>query len=260
VFNKDALAVLLEKVPDLKSPWRLLLTVIYILFLAIVCILFFYAVNRLSPYTPLLSQLVMALITILLCYFHFKLVPWFRRRYSTEAYRYYFYSLVLPYVVAWYACFFHPLFIDGPALLPKGLSIALGVLFLLLVPILSLHIERAGFHMETHGLDLYTVFPEETIIVRGEVYGYIRHPLYLALTCGAFGLGLIANNWIALAAAAMQLLPALYAAWMEDRELVERDGDGHRKYMGATGALLPRRDWPGFFRLLFLGLLSPESR
>ena len=29
MFNRDALAVLLEKVPDLRSPWRLLLTVVY---------------------------------------------------------------------------------------------------------------------------------------------------------------------------------------------------------------------------------------
>lgn len=133
------------------------------------------------------------------------------------------------------------------------------MLLLLLVPIISIHIERAGFHMETHGLDLYTVFPEETTIVRGEIYGYVRHPLYLALTCGTFGLGLIANNWIALAAAALQLIPALYAAWMEDRELIERDGDAQRRYMHDTGALLPRRGFAGFLRHLFLGIFSKET-
>jgi protein-S-isoprenylcysteine O-methyltransferase Ste14 len=164
---------------------------------------------------------------------------------------------MLPYLVAWYACFFHPLFIGGPALLPIWLAIALGVFFLLLVPITSVHIERAGFHMETHGLDVYTIFPGETQVVRGEIYAYIRHPLYFALSCGAFGLAFLANNWIALGAGLLQLIPALLAGWMEDRELIERDGAAHRGYINNTGALLPRRDIGGFLRTLYVGLFVP---
>ena len=38
--------------------------------------------------------------------------------------------------------------------------------------------------MVTHGMDLYTIFPEETKIVRGKIYGYIRHPLYFTLFFG----------------------------------------------------------------------------
>jgi protein-S-isoprenylcysteine O-methyltransferase Ste14 len=257
MFNKEAMQVLLEKVPDLRSPWKVLLTVLYTAFLALLCVLFFYFVDRLSWFAPLISQGIMALLTALISWLHFRLVGWYRGKYGPLAYRYYFCHLMLPYLVAWYACFFHPFFIDGPALLPAWLSIVLGVLFLLLVPITSVHIERAGFHMETHGMDIYTVFPEETTIVRGEIYGYIRHPLYFALTCGTFGLAFFANNWIALGAAALQLIPALSTGWMEDKELIERDGEAHREYIRSTGALLPRKDIGGFFRLLFVGLAAP---
>lgn len=260
MFSKKAIKVLIEKVPALKSPWNVLFTVLYVVFLAILCVLFFSYVNSLGQYAPLVSQLIMALLTALISYLHFKLVDWYRERYGSLAYQPYFYHLMLPYLVAWYACVFHPLFINGPALLPSWLSIVLGVFFLLLCPLVALHIERAGFHMETHGLDLYTVFPEETTIVRGEIYGYIRHPLYFALTCGTFGLAFLANNWVALSAAFLQLIPALVAGWLEDRELIERDGEVHREYIRNTGALLPRKDVLGFLRLLFLGLFSLEAQ
>lgn len=260
MFNREAIEVLIGKVPALKSPWKVALTVLYALCLAILCVLFFSCIDGLGQYAPLISQLVMALLTALIGYLHFKLVDWYRARYGPLAYQPYFYHLMLPYLVAWYACFFHPLFVDGPALFPSWLAIVLGIFFLLLCPIAAFHIERAGFHMETHGLDLYTVFPEETTIVRGEIYGYIRHPLYFALTAGTFGLAFLANNWIALIAASLQLIPTLVVGWLEDQELIERDGEAHSEYIRNTGALLPHRDVLGFFRLMFLGLFSSEAQ
>ena len=260
MFNKDALRVFLDKVPALRNPWNVLLTVLYVVVLALLCALLVSTVDSLGPYAPLASQLALALLTALVSYLHFRLAGWYRRRYGSLAYQSFFYHLVLPYLVAWYACVFHPLFIAGPDLLPTWLSLVLGVLFLSLCPIVALHIERAGFHMETHGLDLYTIFTEETTVVRGEIYAYIRHPLYLALTCCTFGLAFLANNWIALTAGALQLIPALAAGWLEDRELIERDGEAQRKYIEETGALLPRKQVPGFLRLLFVGLFLPDSQ
>ena len=259
MFNKEAMQLLLKKVPDLKSPAKVLLTVLYAGFLGFLCFAFFHYVDRLGLVAPLLSQGIVAMLTALISWLHFRLAGWYRDRYGELAYRTYFYHLMLPYLIAWYACFFHPLFIGGPALLPAWLAIVLGIFFLLLVPLTSVHIERAGFHMETHGMDIYTVFPEETTIVRGEIYAYIRHPLYFALTCGTFGLAFFANNWIALGAAVLQLIPALFAGWMEDKELIERDGAAHQEYIKGTGALLPRKDMVGFFRLLFVVLVAPSS-
>jgi protein-S-isoprenylcysteine O-methyltransferase Ste14 len=250
MFDKASLAILLSKVPDLRKPTGILLTLLYTLLLAALCGLFFYSVDRLAWYGPLLSQLIMALIVTSVSYVHFKLAPRYRQRYGPLAYRAFFYHLMLPYLVTWYACFFHPLFVAGPALLPRWLSIGLGLVFLLLFFLADAHIERAGFQMITHGLDLYTVFPKEATVVYGQIYGYIRHPLYFALICGCLGLGLLRNNALSLVVALLHVIPALAVGYMEDRELIQRAGGEHRAYIQRTAALLPLRRMGGFLKLL----------
>jgi protein-S-isoprenylcysteine O-methyltransferase Ste14 len=158
---------------------------------------------------------------------------------------------MIPYLVTWYAGFFHPLFVGGPRLLPPWLSIVLGVLFLAIFMLTSLQIERAGFHTVTHGMDVYTIFPEEATVVRGEIYGYVRHPLYLSLMCGTLALAFLRNNGMALLAALLLLIPSLAAGYMEDRELIERSGTEHREYIKNTPALLPVRRLGGFLKFLF---------
>ena len=251
MFNKQSLKVVVGTVPDLKNPVKVFLTVLYILFLGILCTVFFFCADRLAWYAPILSQFIMALTVTAISYIHFRVVDDYRERYGPLAYRYYFYHLMLPYLVTWYACFFHPLFVSGPMLLPWWLAIGLGILFLLLFLLVNIHIERAGFHMTTHGMDVYTVFPDEATVVYGEIYGYIRHPLYFALTCGCLGLALLRNNPVALVVALLQLIPALAAGYMEDRELIERVGRGHKEYIKTTPALVPVRSLGRFLKLLF---------
>lgn len=254
MFDRESLAVFLDKVPDLRSPWRLVLTTFYLLALALLCAAFFHCVNGLAPYAPLISQFVMAMVVVASGYIHFKAAGPYRERYGALAYRYYFYHLMIPYLVTWYACFFHPLFVGGPRLLPWWLAILLGVLFLALFALPSVHIERAGFHMVTHGMDVYTVFPKETTVVHGEIYGFIRHPLYLSLLCGSIALAFFRNNGLALLVALLQLIPALVVGYMEDRELIERVGDAHCEYIEHTSALVPVRHLGKFLRfLVFLG-------
>jgi protein-S-isoprenylcysteine O-methyltransferase Ste14 len=251
MFEKQTVQVFVDKVPDLKNPGKMLLTVLYALCLGALCAAFFFFVDRLTWYAPILSQFAMALIVTAISYIHFKVVDDYRERYGGLAYRNYFYRLMVPYLVTWYACFFHPLFVSGAVLLPWWLAIGLGVLSLLVMMLANVHIERAGFHMVTHGMDVYTVFPGEATVVYGQIYGYIRHPLYFALTCGCIGLGLLRNNAVALVVALLQLIPALGAGYMEDRELIDRVGDEHRQYIARTAALFPVRRLWSFLKLLF---------
>jgi len=140
-----------------------------------------------------------------------------------------------------------------PALLLRIVQAGAVLLFLVaLRPIDLLHFlgwrQLQGHAEERHGL------------VTHGAYALCRHPLYFALSCGTFGLAFLANNWIALGAALLQLIPALCVGWMEDRELVGRTGRAHEEYIQTTGALLPKRDVLGFLRLLFLGLLPGGGR
>ena len=251
MFDREAIEVFLTKVPDLRNPWRVVLTLLYVIVWAVACGAFFYFVDRLAPYGSLISQAAMCLVVTAISIIHFVQASAYRERYGELAYRYFFYHLMIPYLITWYACFFHPLFVSGPRLLPLWLAMAMGILFLALTAITSLHIERAGFHTVTHGMDVYTIFPEEATVVRGEIYGYVRHPLYLSLMCGTLALALLRNNGMALLVALLLLIPSLAAGYMEDRELIERAGEEHREYIRNTPALVPARRLGGFLKLLF---------
>lgn len=105
--------------------------------------------------------------------------------------------------------------------------------------------------MVTHGMDIYTIFPEETPIVRREIYSYIRHPLYLSLTLGCFALAIIANNYIALISGFIQIIPCIIMGKIEDKELIKRDDTNHLEYIESTALLFPIKRIGGFLKSLF---------
>ena len=248
---KEEYQIFLNKVPALRSFGKVILTIIYILNLITLSILYFYYIDPIMWFMPIATQLLMTVIVIVIAYLHLKKAEPYRKKYGDLAYQVYFYRYKIPLLVSWYALFFHPLFISGNPLFPFLISICIAVFFFIIFILVSIHIERAGFKMITHGMDLYSVFPEETTIVRGEIYGFIRHPLYLSLTCGCFALAFIANNLMAIMAAIIQIIPCFFVAKMEDKELIERDGDAHRDYINSTEILFPFKRILGFFKLLF---------
>ena len=107
--------------------------------------------------------------------------------------------------------------------------------------------------MVTHGMDVFTIFPEETGIVRGKIYSFIRHPLYFALFMGGLAMGFISNTWIALVVASLQIIPCVLLGFWEDNELISRSGNIHKEYIKQTTLLFPIRKLPGFLKLLLLG-------
>ena len=251
MFNKNDMIIFLEKVPALKSPWKALLTVLYVVALCAVCVLFFSFVNRMGGFAPLISQSVMVVLTVIVEIVHLRTTGAYRAKYGALAYQFHFYHLMIPILVIWYACCFHPIFIGGDPLLPVWLAIGLGILLLILVPLVTIHIEQSGFHTMTHGMDIYSIFPEEIPVVHGAIYGVIRHPLYFTLVCMAFALALFRNNIVALLAAALILIPALITGYIEDQELIERYGEAHRDYIRKTSALIPFKHPLAFIKLLF---------
>lgn len=248
--NNEGFRVFLDKVPTLRKPGDAILTILYLLSSIIICILFFYFFDSLAWYASLITQFIMSLIVSLICYLQSKRVNKYRQKYGELAYQYYFYHFMVPCLVTWYAIFFHPFFIGGTLLFPFWIALIIGLFFLLIMILASLHIERAGFGMITHGMNIYTIFPEESTIVRGEIYSYIRHPLYFSLTCGCIGLAFIANNLIAITAASLQLIPCIIAGKIEDRELIERSGEEHKNYLDNTSMLFPIKRFPMFLKLL----------
>ncbi len=77
-------------------------------------------------------------------------------------------------------------------------------------------------------------------LVRDGVYGVVRHPIYLSAALAGMGCALIINylgTYILFVAA----LPVFYAIIvLEERELVERFGEGYRQYQHEVPQLVPR--------------------
>lgn len=250
---KEEYVTFLEKVPALRSRGKAILTLLYMICLIGTMIFFFYFFDRIAWYMPILTQSFIAIIISLIGYIHIKKADDYRKKFGELAYQKLFYRFMLPYLVTWYSLFFHPLFISGPIIFSTWLiSIIIGIILFIFFILVDLHIEKAGFKNITHGMDIYTVFPEETTIVRGEIYGYVRHPLYLALSLGCFALAFIANNYVAIIAASIQLVPCIIMGKIEDKELIKRGGRSHSDYIDSTAILFPMKRIFGFLKLLVL--------
>ena len=241
----------LEKVPILKKPTYAFLTILYSFGLIALVVLFFYFIKRIAWWAPIMSQTIMCIIVCLIGILHFRFAPIYRRKYQNLAYQKFLYVFVLPYIIAWYGCFYHPAFIKGTKLLPIWAQIILILFCLFLVISASIQIEKAGFSLMTHGMDIFTVFPEESGILRGKIYSFIRHPLYFVLFIGGFAMGFISNTWIALVVASLQIIPCVIIGYCEDKELIVRSGGDHKEYIKQTALLIPIRRLPGFLKLLF---------
>ena len=109
--------------------------------------------------------------------------------------------------------------------------------------------------IETFGIDymvvLYLYFPEESEIQEHEIYSVLRHPTYL----GAFLFGLAAL-FFRFSVYSIIICIVLYLVFRihivrEERELVDRFGDGYRAYKEKVPAFLVRpRNLGVFFRFL----------
>ena len=248
--EQKGVELLKEKVPDLKTSKGKILSALYIFGTFGGCLLFFIWFDGRVQYGPLISQLFLAFLGTVFSIVHFRTAVSYREKYENLAYRYHFYHYVIPILVTWYACCFHPLFVGGPELLPLWVAIVIGILLLLLTILTEVQIEKSGFDVTTHGMDIFTVFPEETPPVHGEIYSFIRHPLYFSLMCLSLCLAFFRNNLMAILVALIFLIPILTAINLEDRELVGRYGDVHRDYIERTAAIIPWKRPTGFLKLM----------
>lgn len=107
----------------------------------------------------------------------------------------------------------------------------------------------------TFGLDymtvLYLYFPEESEIQNLEIYSVVRHPAYLAgVLLGIAGL-LFRFSIYSILLGLIAILVFRLQIWKEEKELVERFGDGYNEYRKQVPALLIRPSKLGaFFRFL----------
>lgn len=110
----------------------------------------------------------------------------------------------------------------------------------------------------TFGLDymmvVYLYFPEESEIQEHEIYSVIRHPTYLGGTLfGAAGLFFRFSVYSIITGLVLFLIFRLQI-WKEEKELIERFGDGYIEYRKKVPALFIRPSKVrSYFRFLRMG-------
>lgn len=250
--QKKGVALLKEKVPEFRNPLKMtsIIAAGFLIFFGI--IIFFWWFDSLKWYGALISQLIVALTCSAFSYNYVKNAEKYRKKYGKQAYRYFFFHIVILLLVTGNACIFHPLIVKGPTVLPVYLATVCGTFLIFMRFLFEWHIHKSGFDEIGHGLGIYMVFPQEAQRVNSQIYAYIRHPMFAGDFCLALGFALLRNNLLAVIVALICVVPFLVEARLEDEELVNRFGEEHKYYIRKTPAIFPRvRDVGKFLRFLF---------
>jgi protein-S-isoprenylcysteine O-methyltransferase Ste14 len=256
-------SMLKERVPELGSRSRMAALYLMLMFGAASFIALFVAIDRLVAYGAVVSQLMVASWVSLAQYYSMRYLVYQIRRKCRE-------DGVLPgwvlpaefalILAPWWACLIHPLMVGGELLLPSWVAVPVGLVVIVSSALLRRPAILGGFTF-AHSLSIYLFFPEHGSRVSGGVYSYLRHPAYAMGIYMSLGFAILRNNLPAILVALIFAAQHSLVIRLEDKELVERFGDQHRRYVKETPAIFPRfHDLGDFTRLLFLGRESSEDR
>ncbi len=246
-----------EHVPELRSPIGSARIGLIALGIFSLTTIFFIYVNRIIPLWAPDGQIIVITIGFLLMRMFFTNKENYIVRYGELAYRNAFGRFALPGLALIFASIAYIGYIPGPRI-PiswwSAVTPVLGWYFTLVGAALWL---RAVF---TFGLDnltmLYVYFPDNGRRVDSSIYGALRHPVYAGALRLGLGLAFLNGNIFAIIFGLL-LLPFALTAWVrlvEEKELLERFGDGYAEYRKATPSFWPSpRSLGKFFRFLIKG-------
>ncbi|HDD69046.1 MAG TPA: hypothetical protein ENG61_01655 [Candidatus Korarchaeota archaeon] len=237
-----------KEVPELRSRWKTFLIAAFFILVISAWIVFFWWIDKLLSYGPLMSQFLVAFIASNLEYMAIMEAPLFRERFGEQALRVYLFSRVIPLYVCWIALMLHPLLVEGDRLLPRWVSVPSGTMLMIYGFLLLRAVARCEESLAR--LLIFYMFLEEETAVNPGIYFYIRHPMYAGALSISLGFALIKSNAKAISTALIVLLPALVGAKLEDHELTRRSRE-YRRYVERTGSLFPHlRDLPDFLKFI----------
>jgi protein-S-isoprenylcysteine O-methyltransferase Ste14 len=103
----------------------------------------------------------------------------------------------------------------------------------------SLLVAFFGFYLFYHHGKPADGMEETTALITSGLYRYIRHPLYLSLILGAFGVMMKWPDWLGIALSLVNLLALYLTAKVEEKEMIKRFGKGYEDYMTRTKMFIP---------------------
>ena len=271
--DKTGMEVFLEYAPAFTVWYKIIgvYTLQFILFILIMA--FFWRISSTEIYYIILAQIIISFLGT--CPYRYmatsieKIRDKYRKKYGKLAgqslwFHYQSYTIPLlsssmyfPILLYTYKDLTIPQIIQLPShfitnsLLPFYIAIPLGII----VVILGILIRRpsGGFDADIDTY-LYLMFPENGRLVSGGMYQYIRNPRYLSRGFMAVGLGIVANNILAIIVGFIHFLAFCSLILTEDKELIRRFGDDFKEYRKRVPALFPKfGNWRKFFRFIFVG-------
>lgn len=133
-----------------------------------------------------------------------------------------------------------PVWGDDPLLAPTQL---LALLLLATSAWLPLHaarrLRRLGEPSRAREDQALVGFEKTTRLVTSGAFRYIRHPMYTALICLAWGVFLQRFTWLGLLLVLVTTALLFITAWREEQESLEHFGDAYRDYMRGTRRFVP---------------------
>lgn len=88
---------------------------------------------------------------------------------------------------------------------------------------------------------LHIEIREDQPLIREGIYGYVRHPAYLAFILEHIAVPLAGGAWYSLAVTACLFIPTLlWRLRREEQALVQKFGSSYQRYQQEVGALLPK--------------------
>jgi len=80
---------------------------------------------------------------------------------------------------------------------------------------------------------------ETTQLIKSGLYKYIRHPLYLSLILGGFGVMMKDPAWIQILLSGINLAALYFTARIEEKEMIKKFGMDYSGYISETKMFIP---------------------
>lgn len=103
----------------------------------------------------------------------------------------------------------------------------------------SLLVAFFGFYLFYHHGKPADGMEETTTLITSGLYKYIRHPLYLSLILGGFGVMMKKPDWLTVSLSTVNLLALYLTARVEEKEMIKRFGKDYEDYMTGTKMFIP---------------------
>jgi protein-S-isoprenylcysteine O-methyltransferase Ste14 len=162
----------------------------------------------------------------------------------------YFPLLLITYEIPSFQIINLPSHIITTSLFPIYIALPIGLIIIILG--FLIRIPSGGFG-PTVEIYLPLLYPEKGRLITNGIYKYVRHPRYLGRGFVAVGLGVIANNIMAILVGFIHFLVFCSLIRPEDNELSKRFGNDYINYKRNVPALIPKYgNWKKFLRLVFV--------